>query len=500
MGELIHRLLERGSQKYPHAEALCDPAAGVRWTWQELYGHSLRGVQHLLAAGLRRGDRVILFMPNRPEYAVGLFAALRAGGVVVPVNARFTASELSHIVRDSEAAVILYDPGLEPVVNAALVLAASHARAIAAPALLAELDAALPLPADLDPADLAEIIYTSGTTGAPKGAMLTHNAVYAVCSMFAYEMEIHPEDRVLNLMPMTHSAVLNLTFLGAVYAGAASVIGNYTPVLLPQLVHQERCTHFFGAPVAFLFSAKLPNLAEFDLSSMKRWAYGGASMSREQVVAVKSRLGSNLVCVYGLTEAGPNGTLLTISEQDTHAGSIGRRGTVNTEVRIVRVDGTDVAPGEIGEIILRTPSMMQGYWRNPAATAETLRDGWVWTGDLAVHDEQGYMTVVDRRKDMIISGGVNVYPREVEEVLARHPAVEECAVFGVAHPEWGESVVAAVVLRSGVTVALAELEAHCAQHLARFKVPRHFQIRASLLRNSNGKILKHVMREEFVQG
>lgn len=490
MCELLQRLVERNAQKYPQMEALVDPAAGVRWNWRELDAHATQAAYHLAQAGARRGDRVVLFMPNRAEYPVAFFGTLKVGAAAVPVNPRFTVSELAHILRDSGAAVLVHDPALAAVAAGAREQAGSQAALVAAPDLLGSGAPAVALPADLQPTDMAEIIYTSGTTGAPKGAVLSHQAVYATASMFAYELDIRHGDRVLNLMPMTHSAVLNLTFLGACYAGATNVIGNYTPDLLPKLVQAERTTHFFGAPVAYLLSARLPNIREFDLSSMKRWAYGGAPMLKEQIMAVRPVYGDKMVCVYGLTEAGPNGTALFPEEQVEHAGSVGRRATVNTELRIVRGDGTDVAPGEIGEIVLRTTSAMDGYWKNEKATRETLREGWIYTGDLGRFDEQGYIFVVDRKKEMIITGGVNVYPKEVEEVLIRHPAVEECAVFGVPHPEWGESVVAAYVPKGGQPADAAELERHCAEHLARYKVPRKFVPVEALPRNSNGKVLK----------
>ncbi|HEY3368390.1 MAG TPA: AMP-binding protein [Symbiobacteriaceae bacterium] len=498
MGELLHHLLERNALNDPQGEALVDPAVGVRWTWAELDRMATKSAHGLQAEGLGRGDRAVLIMPNRPEFAVGLFAVLKAGGVVVPVNPRFTARELAHIVKTSEAALVIHDPSLQQVVADSLSLAQSPARSLPAPRLLEPpAGAGGVLPADLTPADLAELIFTSGTTGAPKGAMLSHGAVAMAAAMFAAEMDIRLGDRVLSMMPLTHSAVLNLTFLGAAAAGATNVIGNYSPGGLPQIVQQERCTHFFGAPVAYFMSAKLPNLAEFDLSSMKRWAYGGAPTSREQVLAIRAKFGPNIACVYGLTEAGPNGTLLEPADQVEHAGSIGRRGTFNTEIRLVDEHGHDVAPGTVGEILLRTTSAMDGYWRNEAATGETIRDGWIWTGDMARRDEDGYIFIVDRKKDVVITGGVNVYPKEVEEVLNRHPAVEECAVFGVSHPEWGESVVVAYVARGGAEASEAALRDFCNEHLAGFKVPRAFHVVPALPRNSNGKVLKADLRQQF---
>lgn len=498
MGELLHWYLERNSRQDPHGEALVDPAAGVRWTWAELDSLATAAARRLRAGGLGRGDRAVLIMPNRPEFGVGLFAVLKAGGAVVPVNPRFTARELAHIVKTSEASLVVYDPALRQVVTDALALAESQPLTLPAPDLVnAEAVATEALPDDLTPDDLAELIFTSGTTGAPKAAMLSHRAVAASASMFVAEMDIQPRDRVLSMMPLTHSAVLNLTFLGAACAGATNVIGNYSPAGLPQIVQQERCNHFFGAPVAYFMTAKLANLADFDMSSMKRWAYGGAPTSREQVLAIRAKFGPSIACVYGLTEAGPNGTLLEPKDQVEHAGSIGRRATNNTEFRLVDEHGRDVAPGVVGEILLRTASAMDGYWRNEVATRETLRDGWIWTGDLARLDEEGYLFIVDRKKDVVITGGVNVYPKEVEEVLARHPAVEECAVFGVPHAEWGESVVAAYVPRGGAEAPPEALREFCSGQLAGFKVPRAFHAVPALPRNSNGKILKQDLKQRF---
>lgn len=499
MGELLHRMLERNARKYPKVEAVVDPAAGVRWTWAELDRLATRAAATLQERGLKKGDRALLYMPNRPEMAVGLFAVWKLGGVVVPANPRFTGFELAHLLRDSEAALLIHDPALAPQVGEALSAeGVPAAAAVPAPALLEEHDREPVLPDDLSSADLAQLIYTSGTTGAPKGAAHTHDSVYATASMFAYEMSIRPGDRVLNVMPMTFSAVLNLTVMGATYAGATNVIGNYTPQLMAQLIHQERCTLVFGAPVAYLMLLKLPNLQEYDFSSVKNWTYGGAPMAREQVLAVREKLGSNLYCLYGLTEAGPNGTFLEPADHVEHAGSAGCRATVNTEIRIVDEEGRDVPPGVVGEVLLRTTSAMSGYWRNEKATRETIVDGWIRTGDLGRRDEDGFIYIVDRAKDMVIVGGINVYPREVEEALVTHPGVEECAVFGIPHPEWGETIVAAYVPREGAETPAEELRRHCAARLAEYKIPRIFEAVPALPRNSNGKVLKHELRKRWL--
>lgn len=492
MAEALHRLLERNARKYPAKLAVRYPAGNLTWTWQDLNARANAAAAALVQAGIRPGDRVALLIPNRPGFVQAYFGILKAGGVVVPINVRLTAGEASYILQDSGARALIADPTLRETAERAAagtgverILGSDELDALG---LAADPD----LPASLDA--LAEILYTSGTTGRPKGVELTHNAVHSVAAMMAYEIDIRKDDKVLILMPLTHSAPLNLTLLGAVYCGAASVLGDFTPGALLDLTQAEKTTHFFGAPVAYLLGAKLLADSPHDLSSAKCWVYGGAPMSREAVQAVRRAFPGKLVSVYGLTESGPNGVALHDEEHEAHAGSIGRAGVVNVEMRVVTPEGRDVPPGEAGEIIMRTPSALVGYHGNPQATREALRDGWVWTGDIARIDDEGYLWIMDRKKDVIISGGVNVYPKEVEDVLSTHPGVADVAVIGVPHAEWGETVAAVLVAR-GDQPSEAELQAFVRQRLADFKVPRLFRFVDAIPRNASGKILKHTLRE-----
>jgi len=492
MAEALHRLLERNARKYPAKLAVRYPAGNLAWTWQDLNARANAAAAALVQAGIRPGDRVALLIPNRPGFVQAYFGILKAGGVVVPINVRLTAGEASYILQDSGARALIADPTLRETAERAAagtgverILGSDE---LDAPGLAADPDR----PSSLDA--LAEILYTSGTTGRPKGVELTHNAVHSVASMMAYEIDIRQDDKVLILMPLTHSAPLNLTLLGAVYCGAASVLGDFTPGALVDFSETEKTTHFFGAPVAYLLGAKLLADSPRDLSSAKCWVYGGAPMSREAVQGVRRAFPGKLVSVYGLTESGPNGVALHDEEHEAHAGSIGRAGVVNVEMRVVTPEGRDVPPGEAGEIIMRTPSALVGYHGNPQATREALRDGWVWTGDIARIDEEGYLWIMDRKKDVIISGGVNVYPKEVEDVLSTHPGVADVAVIGVPHPEWGETVAAVLVARGGQPTE-AELQSFVRERLADFKVPRLFRFVAAIPRNASGKILKHSLRE-----
>ena len=269
---------------------------------------------------------------------------------------------------------------------------------------------------------------------------------------------------------------------------------TFTPELLLETVEQEKTTHFFGAPVAYLLTAKHPKMEQADISSMKWWIYGGAPLSKPEVEFVQEKFKTdNLVCVYGLTEAGPNGTLLTGSEHGTKAGSIGKRAALHAEIMIADEQGNAVETGEVGEILLRGEGNMMGYYKNEEATKEAFIGDWLKTGDLARMDEDGFFWVVDRKKDMIISGGVNIYPKEVEDVLVTYPAIQEVAVIGVPHSEWGETV--KVYFAASEALDVDKVKEFAKGKLAEYKVPRLYEQVEVLPRNASGKILKQSLRE-----
>jgi acyl-CoA synthetase (AMP-forming)/AMP-acid ligase II len=275
--------------------------------------------------------------------------------------------------------------------------------------------------------------------------------------------------------------------------GTSHVVGDFTPDLFLRFIHEERVTLAFAAPVAYLLTAKHPDLHRYNLDSVRLFAYGGGPLALASYERVREAFRSdNFYQVYGLTESGPNGIFLRPEEHATKAGSIGKHPVLNMELRVVDESGSDTRPGEYGEILLRGDSLMLGYDGDPSATAQAVRDGWLYTGDIAYRDEDGYVYIVDRKKHVIISGGVNIYPREIEEVLARHPAVLESCVIGVPHPEWGETVKAVVVCRHPVSEA--ELRQHAAHYLADYKRPRIYEFVDELPRNASGKILKHRLK------
>jgi feruloyl-CoA synthase len=298
-------------------------------------------------------------------------------------------------------------------------------------------------------------------------------------------------------MPLWHSSPLNNWFLGSLYVGGTVILlREYHPLHFLQTVQDERATLYFGAPVSYLLPLQAGlDVAAFDLSTMRAWIYGGgpigADTARQLAAAYRS---DRFYQVFGMTETGPCGTALYPEEQLSKAGSIGRVATPGVDLRVVREDGTEAGPDEVGEIWLKADSLMQGYLDNPAATREVLQDGWYRSGDLARRDADGFLFIVDRARDMIITGGENVYSKEVEDVLLAHPDIADAAVIGRPHPDWGETVVAVIVARAGVRPEPEAIKAFVAERLARFKVPREFHLREHLPRTPTGKLMKHVLR------
>ncbi|MGI0153859.1 MULTISPECIES: class I adenylate-forming enzyme family protein [Idiomarina] len=506
---IIPAYVARNARKYPNQEAVID--GQLRATWQQLDNDVDRCARYLVCQHqISAGDRVCLVLPNTYTFVVAYFAIQRIGAIVAPINVKLTASELNYIFTDADARlVITCDLTSTHALAACRDLGINSLVINQMPEFLASQPIAHTLPPG--PSDSAQdplqplatdavltaatLLYTSGTTGRPKGVLFHHQALLFVGMMFATEMHYGPDSRLLSLMPFTHSAPLNLTLVGGTIMGSTHVIApTFTPELLLQLVAQERTTHFFGAPVAYLMTAQHPAIKTADLTSMSHWIYGGGPLAAEHAKQVQEAFGSDqFYCVYGLTEAGPTGSFLRPEEHASKAGSVGRRAAAFTEMRIINSDGKIAAVNEPGEIHIGGEGLMQEYWRNPSATAEVFTsDGWIRTGDIGIRDQDGYFWVKDRIKDLIICGGVNVYPREVEDALARHPAVLEAAVIGIPHPQWGETVKACVVLKANATEA--DLRAHMSNCLADYKCPRIYAVMDELPHNANGKVLKHQLR------
>ncbi len=476
-------------------------------------GQLARALQSL---GVCPGDRVVLVQRNGPAMFETLFACFRAGAAVVPVNVRLHPEEVAFICQDCKAKVLVATgeyatsalQAHKQMPELQLVGVESIADAFDYETLLSASDS-MNADAEVDPDDLAWLFYTSGTTGKPKGAMLTHRNLLAMMMNYFTDVNpLAPEDVVLHAAPLTHGS--GLFGLPAIAKGATSVI-LHTPSFDPQTVfaliqHLRVTTIAFLAPTQIKMMLNGP-YRSYDLSSLRCIPYGGGPMYVEDMKQAVEAFGPVLVQIYGQGEAPMTISYLRREEHVTHGDPdadqrLASAGIPRTdvEVRIVDDDDHEVAAGKIGEIAARGSVVMAGYWNRPDETAESLRGGWLHTGDIGMMDEKGYLYLLDRKKDMIISGGNNIYPREIEEVLLKHPAIYEVAVIGVPDPLWGESVKAIVALRSGMTVTEEEVNALCRQHLASYKKPRTVEFVQELPKNAYGKILKRELREQYWQG
>ncbi|GAB2505719.1 acyl-CoA synthetase [Nocardiopsis aegyptia] len=489
---------------------------GAALTYAELHARVLRLAWALRGLGVRTGDRVAYLGGNHPALLETLLACGTVGAVFVPLNTRLATPELDTIVRDCAPALLFHGgdhtgPAAELRAAGAvpqLVRVAGTAergeddRAGTAPAgatapAYEELIAAhepepLDAPVGLD--DVCMIMYTSGTTGRPKGAMLTHGNITWNCVNVLLDVDITADEVTLVTAPMFHTAALNMTCLPTLLKGARVVIApRFDPDLTLDLIESEGVTWMFGVPAMFNALSAAPRWAEADLSSIRILEAGGAPVP-DTTIATYQKRGLTFLQGYGMTETAPGVLFLGAADAVRKAGSAGRP-SFFTDARVVRPDLTPADPHEPGEIVVRGPNVMLGYWGRGAGTPSShTTDGWFRTGDVAVTDEDGYVRIVDRVKDMYISGGENVYPAEVENVLHEHPDIADCAVIGVPDDRWGEVGHAVVVLSERAGATADDLADHCRRHLAGYKVPKSFAFADALPRNASGKLLKQRLR------
>lgn len=500
----INDLLESNTRKFSDKEALV--YADTRLSWGELGKSVERRAAWLQQQGIRKGDRIAIQGRNSIAWVESFFAALKCGAVVIPVNHKLAAAEVEYILQDSVSSLWLVDSSLFDE----LALSPEN---LGVPAFALDVDqevaglqpqgygkaeeySAVELTAD----DLSELLYTSGTTGRPKGCMHSHETALLAALGAGTVWGVGMHDRILIAMPIWHSAPLNIQLLAALFTGATIVLmREYEPRKFLEVIQSERCTAFFGAPIAYIMPVQLvKDFDTFDLSSMRAWLYGGGPIDSETSKLLSEKYKSDrFYQVYGMTETGPTGTALYPEEQQSKAGSIGKIAASGCDVRLVRENRQEAGPGEVGEIWLRTHSMMLGYYNLPEATEEAFEDGWYRSGDLARVDEDGYLFIVDRAKDMIVTGGENVYSKEVEDVLINCPGVNEVAVIGIPHKDWGETVVAVIVADDQTPIDSETVTGYCADKLARYKIPRSIQFVDSIPRTPTGKLMKYKVREAF---
>ena len=459
--------------------------------------------------GLEAGDRCGIAMTNAPEFMIALFGCWYANVCAIPMNAKLHRREFAYILGNSGARACFTNGPLAETLSGldAEVAPLEHLIRIDDDAAWNDLLARDPLPlSDCDPDDPAWLFYTSGTTGRPKGATLTHrNLVSQTMNYFCDVDTVGERDCIIHSAPMSHAS--GCYALPHVARGANQVIpesGGFDPGEIIGLLDHHAGASFFFAPTMIVRLLESPRIASANLDHLKTIVYGGGPMYVENTRRALAALGPKLVQIYGQGEAPMTITGLSreLHLDTTHPRYLERLGSVGTartdvEVRIVGPDDEPLPAGEPGEIVLRGDVVMKGYWNHPEASAETLRGGWLHTGDVGVMDEDGFVTLKDRSKDMVISGGINIYPREIEEVLLRHPAVLEASVVGRPHPEWGEELVAFVVPKGSERVPVPELDALCLDHIARFKRPRHYRFIDTLPNNNYGKVLKTELRERL---
>ncbi len=495
------QMLDMNARKFGPKE--CIRYAGNTTTYLELKQRAEQAAGLFQSWGIVPGDKVALMSQNTPAFVIAFYGILKAGATVVPINHKLVAPEVEYILEHSESKALLFDGTLAPVASKVQ----TNVRKVATDSAAAGFNsfesqmAASPqfTPVDVSDDSIAEILYTSGTTGKPKGCLHTHRNVIMAGIAGALAVKINENDRTLMAMPIWHSSPLNNWFMGTQYLGGTTVlIREYHPLHFLQAIQQEKCTVYFGAPISYIMPIQMiPQFQDFDLSSMRCWIYGGGPMAADTALMVMGKYRSdNFYQVYGMTEAGPTGTVLQPEEQIKKAGSIGSKALPGADLRLIKLNGTEAGPNEVGEIWLKADSMMNGYFKNDSATQEAFSRGWYKTGDMARIDEEGYLFIVDRIKDMIVTGGENVYSKEVEDVIISCPGVMEVAVIGVPNPEWGETVAAFVVPARDQQITTDTLKTFLADKLAKYKIPRAFEIVESLPHTPSGKIQKYQLRQK----
>jgi acyl-CoA synthetase (AMP-forming)/AMP-acid ligase II len=503
----IASMLERQTERHGRMVALIDEPTGVEWTVADLERASGAVVQTLVDAGVRHGDRVGLLSANHPSMVVVYLAVARLGAVLVPFNWRLTVSELHGIADDAGITALVAHADLAaPAAELADAVGVDASRrwwigdgSHAAGAAGADLEAVIasaPPRREVDrapaPDDLLYLMYTSGTTGRPKGAMHTHETTLAAAAGAVEAMDYRPGDRYLNVMPLFHVASLAMVNI-CLRRRCTMVLGRaFDPVGVWRSIERFRVDAMMAVPAMLSAMAQTFD-ATLDTSSLRVLSSGAAPVPLPLLEHYRD-LGIDIIQAYGLTESGGAVSVLDAGDAVDHLGSAGKA-LLTLEMRIADDQGAPVGPGESGEIIIRGPAVTTGYWNRPEATADALTDGWFRTGDVGVVDDEGFLTIRDRLGDMLISGGENVYPAEVESILLQHPGIADVAVIGMPSQRWGESVCAVIVAEDDLDVS--ELLTWSRGRLAAFKVPKAVERVELLPRNASGKVLKHELRARF---
>jgi long-chain acyl-CoA synthetase len=493
MGEGLADRLSATAARCPQRPAL--KLDEVVITYEVLDDRAARVAGLLRARGLQPGDRVGIMLPNVPQFAFVYYGILRAGGVVVPMNVLLKEREVNFYLSDSGARYLFVWHGFAAEAQRGIVRTGAELIVVAPGGFERVLGESPSAPDNVqrDGTDTAVILYTSGTTGTPKGAELTQSNMVENCRCSTDLMRVTEQDVIFGALPLFHSFGQTCCLNNAVNAGAClTLLPRFDPVRALEIIHRDQVTLFEGVPTMYHAMLNHPDRESYDASCLNTCVSGGSAMPVEVMRRFEDAFGCIILEGYGLSESSPVASF-------NHPGRVRKPGSIGTpirgvEMKIVAEDGTDLPTGEVGEIAIRGHNVMKGYWRRPIETAETIRDGWLFTGDMARMDEDGFFFIVDRKKDLIIRGGFNVYPREIEEVLYEHPSILEAAVIGIPDEAMGEEVGAAVVIRAGNDVDAEDIRAFVKDRVAAYKYPRRIWFTDELPKGSTGKVLKREIR------
>jgi len=511
---LISDIPRKNARLYPDRTALIE--GEVSFTFFEFNQRVNRLANAILNLGLDKGDRVAVLNHNGYQYIELYFACAKAGTPIVPLNFRSNGKELAYIINNSEAKLVFFGSAYLKIVEEVKTQASSVTGLVCIDQRLADhmfyddliYDSSAGEPdVPVDENDMVVLGYTGGTTGLPKGVMTTHRNLISSCFNSAIGIRIAPGMVYLNTPPLFHAGDAMAMFAFAFMGATNVVLSAFSPEAVLRTIEKYKVTHGLLVPAMILAILQYPRVSDFDLTSMECVIYGTAPMPVEPLKRAMQLFRCSFLQVYGSTETFvPMSMLLPedhvlegTTEQIRRMSSAGRE-VVGMEAKIVDDDDNEVPTGEVGEVIVRGPNVMKGYWKLPELTKETLRNGWYHTGDLGKMDEGRFIYIVDRKKDMIISGGENIYPKEIEDVLFQHPDVAEAAVIGIPDEDWGEAIKALVIKKAGSSLTESDLIEHCKQRLASYKKPRSIQFVDSLPRSTAGKVLKHEIRAQYWQG
>jgi long-chain acyl-CoA synthetase len=500
-------LLEQSTRRNPGKLAVIFDDYKLRYA--EVNGAANKVANALVKMGVQRGDKVAIMLPNTPHFPICYYGILKAGATVVPLNVLLKHNEVQYHLDDSDSVAMIAFEGFlgeaakgfrsaESCRNLVVVQAPGSTNALPEGASSFNQIMADEAPAfdtvQTSPSDTAVILYTSGTTGRPKGAELSHFNMFFNAMVGVEKLLGVKEDEVgLAVLPLFHSFGQTCVMNSLLYGGATlTLLPRFEPLKALEIIQRDKVTYFAGVPTMYFYLLNHPEAKGYDLSSLRLCVSGGSAMPVEVMQAFNTKHNVKIIEGYGLSETSPVASFNHL-DRPAKPGSIGTP-IWGVEMRAVTPDGKSVAAGELGEIVIRGHNVMKGYYKRPEATAESIRGGWFYTGDLAKVDEDGYFFIVDRVKDMIIRGGFNVYPREIEEVLYGHPAVAEAAVIGVPDEALGEEVKAVVALKPGQSAEAQDLIDYCKERLAAYKYPRSVEIRDTLPKTATGKILKRELK------